>query len=88
MKGLYVYGSLLMVLSFTAGAISGNPALCALAIAACALAALSEALGESREGFSNIGMSMPSLAVAEVLVALLSWIVTACTAILAFLSFI
>lgn len=46
MKGLYVYGALLMGMCFTVGALQGNAALISLAVMSAALAALSEAAQE------------------------------------------
>lgn len=74
MKGLYVYGALLMSLSFAVGALNGSAWLMALAIVSCSLAALAEAVHELNENSIII-------AGAGMAIALCSWISTGASAL-------
>lgn len=89
MKGLYVYGALLMALSFAAGVVCGFPAVCAAAIASCASAALSEVIDELILNGMRSGNYAPRIVEqAQVVIAMLSWLLTGATALFAILSFI
>jgi hypothetical protein len=85
MKGLYVYGSLLMALSFVTGVIQSNSGVCALALIACALAALSEAIADV---FDVVYDPAPGVVTAQRTIALFSWLATAIAAVAAILSLI
>ena len=64
--GLYVYGALLMAMSFAAGAYLQNAIIMACALASCALAALSEVVGEViRAKGKNLGVIQDVVAVAS-----------------------
>lgn len=76
MKGLYVYGALLMALSFTAGALNGSAWLMALAVVSCSLAALSEASHEVNDTYGSV-----PIAVIGNFIAIASWISTGAAAL-------
>jgi hypothetical protein len=72
--GLYVYGGLLMALSFVSGHVTSDRATMAMAIIACAAAALTHAFSEVCRASGWISFS--SALLANVL-ALASWFITA-----------
>lgn len=80
--GLYVYGALLMALSFTAGVVQSSPVVMIAALCAAAAAALGEAAKDSYAAWS-----FPSGVVINA-IALLSWALTALALILAIASLI
>ena len=72
MRGLYVYGGLLMAFDFASGVYLDGPALMAGTIVACGASALGEVAAELvREAGSETAMR------AQVPLALASWLITA-----------
>lgn len=69
--GLFVYGALLMAMSFTAGAMEQNSAAMISALIATASAALASALAEMRLTFGLPGYLVSNIA------AVLSWALAA-----------
>jgi hypothetical protein len=82
MKGLYVYGALLMGMCFAVGALEA-PFIMGLAIITCAAAALAEAMHEVSRS-----MSIPAIDALAPVVALLSWLFTAVTAVFTLLALV
>lgn len=78
MKGLYVYGALLMALCFASGAVTGDRSAMAAAVIAAMVAALSEAAAELylATGHSFVARCSQHLALA-------SWVVTGAAGVLA-----
>lgn len=79
MKGLYVYGALLMAMCFTIGVLH-SPWVMGIALISCALAALSEAVHEANRGISTTGLHVIGNGI-----ALASWVSTAIAAIVSLL---
>lgn len=79
MKGLYVYGSLLMAMCFAIGFVH-SPFVAALALISCALAALAEAMHEVART-----TSIPIIEAFGPTVAVVSWISTAVTTLITLL---
>jgi hypothetical protein len=82
MKGLYVYGALCMTLSFVVGSQIGNHLLMAAALASAALSALAEVASEI-VGAVDAGYPHPSAVALQAILAVLSWVVTAATVLIA-----
>lgn len=78
--GLYVYGALLMAMSFVTGVLLHNNSLAALAAVACASAALAEAANDVFQ--SPVGARFHSGPTVVNALAVLSWVLTASAAIL------
>jgi hypothetical protein len=74
--GLFVYGGLLMALSFAVGLTMGDTPTTTLALAACATAALSHAIIEVVTGFDRY-FQRSGLRRLIVTVSLASWFITA-----------
>lgn len=83
--GLYVYGALLMALSFAVGWSASDHVLMALSIVACGAAALSEALNDVGQSSFGIG-SWPSASLWVNATAVASWFLTAAAALYAVFS--
>lgn len=82
MMGLYVYGALLMALSFTAGAVQHSAVVMIASLCAAGAAALGEA---AKDAYGT--WSIPNAAVINA-IALLSWALTALAFVLAVVSLI
>ncbi|NSY17253.1 hypothetical protein [Neorhizobium sp. AL 9.2.2] len=85
MKGIYVYGALLMAFAFATGLHLNSPLLMAGAILACAIAALGEVVTEVA-GVSDI--TVGQFRQVQWAVSMASWLITAGVTLLAIVSLI
>lgn len=76
MKGLYVYGALVMALSFAAGAVSGSPTVMAMAVASALIAAAAEAGKDLATEAGQYWAVLPTN-----ILAILSWLSTTIAAL-------
>jgi hypothetical protein len=85
MGGLYIYGALLMAMAFSVGFIVHNPLLMAIAVIACGIAALTEALNEVAQSTFGVGRWHAAYVWVNAAAAS-SWVATAGAAIYAVFS--
>lgn len=85
--GLYIYGALLMAMTFVVGLIASDPFLMALAVLSCAIAALSEAMNDFAQSDFGLGKWPRGYRVVNA-TAILSWFIAAIAALYAVLSLI